>query len=178
GGLAWIGFALVAAAPFLIERLHLAPDAAAFIHYASGSWMFLAPAWLAARSGDTLPRRVARVSRGGGAYLALLTDLLRAILFIVAAPMILQVVFGQSATGLITVSSVVLAVIGFALNTATARRSILSGSVYRTSDGKRPAATRWPAGFSTLSSAPAGRSGKTAFEDRVARLDGVICRRA
>jgi len=114
---AWIGFASFAAAPLLIERLHLAPDAAAavFIHHASGIWMFLALAWLTARSGDTLLQRLARGSRGGGAYPRLLTDLLRAILFLVAALMILRFVFGRSAAGLITVSSVVIAVIGFAL---------------------------------------------------------------
>lgn len=113
--LACVGLALFAGAPTSVERLNLVPDhpAAGFIRRASGIWMFLALAWLAARCADLLLRRVALVS--GGAYPRLLTDLLRAILFLVAALLILQYVFDQSATALITLSSVVIAVIGFAL---------------------------------------------------------------
>ena len=77
--------------------------------------MWLALAWLAARSVDVLLRRVAVVSRGGVPYPRLLTDLLSAALFAAAAMTILLLVFDQPATGLITVSSVVIAVIGFAL---------------------------------------------------------------
>jgi small-conductance mechanosensitive channel/CRP-like cAMP-binding protein len=115
--LACIGFVVFAAVPALNERLHLAADdaLAVFLHHASGIWMFLALAWLAARCGDILLQRVALVSRGGVAYPRLLTDLWRGILFVAAGLLILQFVFGQSATGLITLSSVVIAVIGFAL---------------------------------------------------------------
>jgi small-conductance mechanosensitive channel len=115
--LACCGLALFAEAPALVARLDLAPDAtgAKFIHDAAGIWMFLALAWVASRCGDILMRRVALVSRGGVAYPRLLTDLLRALLFVVAVSMILHFVFGQPVTGLITVSSVVIAVVGFAL---------------------------------------------------------------
>jgi small-conductance mechanosensitive channel/CRP-like cAMP-binding protein len=115
--LACIGVVLFVTSPMQIERLHLTPDSASAIsiHHASGILMFLALAWLGARVGDALLRRVALVSRGGAAYPRLLMDLLRAILFMAAVVLILQFVLGQPATGLITLSSVVIAVIGFAL---------------------------------------------------------------
>src|SRR3954447_3540203 len=115
--LALAGFALFASVPLLTERLHLAANspAAIALHHGSGTWMFLALAWLAGRCGDLLLQRVALVSRDGVAYPRLLTDLLHAVLFIVASLIILQYVLGQSITGLITVSSVVIAVVGFAL---------------------------------------------------------------
>jgi len=110
-------FALFVATSSLVARFGLSPDgaAAAFLHYASGIWMWLALAWLAARCCDALLRRVALVSRSGTPYPRLLTDLLRAALFAAAAVTILLFVFDQPATGLVTVSSVVIAVIGFAL---------------------------------------------------------------
>ncbi len=115
--LAGTGCALFAAAPLLGAWLHLAPDgAAAFVlHHVSGIWMWLALAWLAARSSMCCCVGWLLVSRGGVPYPRLLTDLLRAALFAAAAMTILLLVFDQPATGLITVSSVVIAVIGFAL---------------------------------------------------------------
>jgi small-conductance mechanosensitive channel len=115
--LAAAGLALFAASPLLGTRLHLSPDGAAsvFLHHVSGIWMWLALAWLAARCCDALLRRVALASRSGGPYPRLLTDLLRAALFAAAGVTILLVVFDQPATGLVAVSSVVIAVIGFAL---------------------------------------------------------------
>jgi small-conductance mechanosensitive channel/CRP-like cAMP-binding protein len=115
--LACVGVGLFAATPMLTERLGLAPDrvAAVLLEHVSGIWTFLALAWLAGRCGDVLLRRMAMVSRGGVAYPRLLLDLLRAVLFVIAGLLILQFVFGQSAGGLIAVSSVVIAVVGFAL---------------------------------------------------------------
>jgi len=115
--LAAMGFALFIAAPLLDEWLHLAPDGktALVLHHVSGIWMWLALAWLTARCCDGLLRRVARSSRGGVPYPRLLTDLLRVALFAGAAMTILLLVFDKAATGLITVSSVLIAVIGFAL---------------------------------------------------------------
>lgn len=112
-----LGFALFAAASAVGDALRLPPDGATilFIHHTSGVWMFLALAWLVARCCDVLLRRLAAVSRDGTPYPRLLLDLLRAAFFAIAAVLILLVVFGQPATGLITVSSVVIAVIGFAL---------------------------------------------------------------
>jgi small-conductance mechanosensitive channel/CRP-like cAMP-binding protein len=115
--LAGAGFALFVAASALGDLLSLSPDGAAvlFLHHTSGIGMFLALAWLAARCCDLVLARLATISRDGIPFPRLLTDLLRAALFATAATMILLVVFGQPATGLITVSSVVIAVIGFAL---------------------------------------------------------------
>jgi small-conductance mechanosensitive channel len=111
------GFVLFLAAPSLSAWLHLSHEgtAALFLHHASGIWMWLALAWLAARCCEALLHRVALISRSGAPYPRLLTDLLRAALFAAAAMTILLFVFDQPATGLITVSSVVIAVIGFAL---------------------------------------------------------------
>jgi small-conductance mechanosensitive channel len=115
--LAAAGFVLFAVAPRLVASLHLSPDgiAATALHHVSGIWMWLALAWLAARVIELLLLRVALVSRSGAPYPRLLSDLLRAALFAAAAILILLLVFDQPATGLITVSSVVIAVIGFAL---------------------------------------------------------------
>jgi small-conductance mechanosensitive channel len=112
-----IAFALFVAASALGDMLSLSPDGAAvlILHHVSGVGMFLALAWLAARCCDLLLHRVAVISRDSVPFPRLLSDLLRAALFAAAATMILLVVFGQPATGLITVSSVVIAVVGFAL---------------------------------------------------------------
>jgi small-conductance mechanosensitive channel/CRP-like cAMP-binding protein len=112
-----VGLALVVTTPLLVGALGLAPDgvAALVLHDTSGIWLWLALAWLAARCLDVMLHQVAQVSRGGMPYPRLLTDLLRAALFAAAAITILLLVFDQPATGLITVSSVVIAVIGFAL---------------------------------------------------------------
>nr|WP_294560147.1 mechanosensitive ion channel family protein [uncultured Rhodopila sp.] len=115
--LAGVGVAAFLLAPLLAERLYLAVDStgALFLHHAFGIWMWLAFAWLAARVCDLLLHRVEIVSRGGTPYPALLSDLVRASLFTAAGMTILMLVFDKSATGLITVSSVMIAVIGFAL---------------------------------------------------------------
>jgi small-conductance mechanosensitive channel/CRP-like cAMP-binding protein len=115
--LAAIGFALFVAAPLLDVWLPLAPDriAALVLHDAAGIWLWLSLAWLAARCFEVALRRVALVSRNGLPYPRLLTDLLGAVLFAVAAMLILMLVFDQPATGLLTVSSVVIAVVGFGL---------------------------------------------------------------
>jgi small-conductance mechanosensitive channel/CRP-like cAMP-binding protein len=111
------GFALFAAAPKFADVLGLLPDGTVvfLVRHGSGVWMFLALAWLAARCCDLLLGRVAAISRDRIPFPRLLSDLLRAVLFAAAATMILLVVFDQPANGLITVSSVVIAVIGFAL---------------------------------------------------------------
>jgi small-conductance mechanosensitive channel len=111
------GMALFAAAPTLGDLLHLSPTnrTTQILYRAGGVWMFLALAWLAARCCDLVLHRVAIISGNGMPFPRLLTDLLRAALFAAAALLILMVVFDQPATGLITVSSVVIAVIGFAL---------------------------------------------------------------
>lgn len=115
--LAGAGLAGVFAAPLLADRLHLAADGtgALFLHHAFGIWMWLALAWLTARIADRLLHRMAMLSRGGTPYPALLSDLVRAALFAAAGMTILMLVFDKSATGLVTVSSVMIAVIGFAL---------------------------------------------------------------
>lgn len=115
--LASAGVAVVFAAPSLTEWLHLSPNGstAAVLHHVSGIWMWLALAWLAARCCDLLLHRVAVISRGGIPYPRLLTDLLRAALFAAATVTILVLVLEQPATGLVTVSSVLIAVVGFAL---------------------------------------------------------------
>jgi small-conductance mechanosensitive channel/CRP-like cAMP-binding protein len=115
--LAGTGLAAFLSAPLLADELHLAADGAGalFLHHAFGIWMWLALAWFAARVCDLLLHRVAILSRGGTPYPALLSDLLRATLFAAAGLTILMLVFDKSATGLITVSSVMIAVIGFAL---------------------------------------------------------------
>jgi small-conductance mechanosensitive channel/CRP-like cAMP-binding protein len=115
--LAALGCGLFVTVPLLNGWLHLSPGGAGavLLHHAIGIWMWLALAWLAARCLDVLLRRVARVSRNGVPYPRLLTDLMSAVLFAAAAMTILLFVFDQPATGLVTVSSVVIAVVGFAL---------------------------------------------------------------
>jgi small-conductance mechanosensitive channel/CRP-like cAMP-binding protein len=115
--LAAAGMMLFVIAPLLAASLGLAPDGVVtlVLRYASGIWLWLALAWLAARCLDAMLHRVAQVSRNGVPYPRLLSDLLRAALFAAAGIIILLLVFDQPATGLITVSSVVIAVIGFAL---------------------------------------------------------------
>lgn len=111
------GFALFASTSAIVSALNLRPNGATslFMHYTSGVWMFLALAWLVARCCDLFLRRLSIISHDGAPYPRLLTDLLRAAFFAIAAALILLVVFEQPATGLITVSSVVIAVVGFAL---------------------------------------------------------------
>jgi small-conductance mechanosensitive channel/CRP-like cAMP-binding protein len=115
--LAGVSVSLFGAVPLLVDWLNLTPNgvAATVLQRAAGVWMWLVLAWLAARCADVALRRVAMVSRGGAPYPRLLTDLLRAVLFAGAAMTILLLVFDQPASGLITVSSVLIAVVGFAL---------------------------------------------------------------
>ena len=115
--LATAGLAFSFVVPRVTDWLNFSQTGSATtaLDYASGIWMWLALAWLAARCCDVLLRRVAVVTRGGTPYPRLLSDLLRAALFATAVTMILLFVFNQPANGLITVSSVVIAVIGFAL---------------------------------------------------------------
>jgi hypothetical protein len=115
--LAALGLALFAAVPLVVAYMHLSAKgvAALALHHGAGIWMWLALAWLAARVIELLLRRVAMVSRDGTPYPRLLSDLLRATLFAAALVLILLLVFDQPATDLITVSSVVIAVVGFAL---------------------------------------------------------------
>jgi small-conductance mechanosensitive channel/CRP-like cAMP-binding protein len=111
------GLAFFVATPLLDLWLHLPPQGATamFLYHASGIWMWLALAWLAVRCCDVALRRMALISRNGMPYPRLVNDLLRTALFAGAAITILLFVFDQPASGLITVSSVVIAVIGFAL---------------------------------------------------------------
>lgn len=111
------GFTVFAAEPLLNVWLDLPLGRLAGIALrgAGGILLWLAVAWLAARCCDLMLHRLALVSRAGIPFPRLLTDLLRAALFVAAAVMILTTVFDRPASGLVTLSSVVLAVIGFAL---------------------------------------------------------------
>jgi small-conductance mechanosensitive channel len=95
--------------------LRLPPDAAGILRHLSGIWLWLSLAWLVTRALDAFLRRLARVSRDGLPYPRLLMDLLRVAVFAAAAMAILLLVFDQPATGVITLSSVTIAIIGFAL---------------------------------------------------------------
>src|SRR5579883_137126 len=83
--------------------------------YASGVIAWLAGAWLAARFLDLLLRRAAAPNARSSRYPRLLTDLLHGIAFLIGLIGIYISVFDQAATGLIATSSVVIAVVGFAL---------------------------------------------------------------
>ncbi|TCZ63251.1 mechanosensitive ion channel family protein [Roseicella aquatilis] len=111
------GFLLHAQAPDLAGHLGLAPDGAAalVLGQAAGIGAWLGLAWTGARLFDLLLRRAARVTRRGAPYPRLLSDMVRAVLFAAAVAVILATVFGQPALGLVTTSSVAVAVVGFAL---------------------------------------------------------------
>jgi len=111
------GLAVFVSTSAIVTALNLKPNGTTslLLHDTSGVWLFLALAWLVARCCDLFLRRLAIISRDGTPYPRLLTDLLRAVFFAIAAALILLVVFEQPATGLVTVSSVVIAVVGFAL---------------------------------------------------------------
>lgn len=106
-----IGGTLLAVAPLL----PMLPDSARTLHRVAGIWLWLSLAWFAARLVEGFLRRLAAVSREGLPYPRLLTDLLRTAIFAAAAMAILLLVFDQPASGLITLSSVTIAIIGFAL---------------------------------------------------------------
>ncbi len=108
--LALLCFAFRAGMPGLAPRLGLAPDEgiAPALRDLAGIGFWLALAWMGARLFDLLLRRAGPAPR-------LLGDLVRALLFGAACVIILIQVFGQSALGLLTTSSVLVAVVGFAL---------------------------------------------------------------
>ena len=81
----------------------------------SAAALWLAGAWVAARLIDLLLRRAAITGPRSASYPRLLSDLIHAALFLLAAIGISTFVFDQTATGLIATSSVMIAVIGFAL---------------------------------------------------------------
>lgn len=93
----------------------LGVDSRAAVHGAAASLAWLAGAWLAARACELLLRRTARASGRPVPYPRLLHDLVRAVLFGAAAIGIVLYVLGHEATGLIATSSVLIAVVGFAL---------------------------------------------------------------
>ena len=89
--------------------------AASTIRYASGVIAWLSVAWFAARLLDFLLYRAALAGPRPTQYPRLLSDLVHGLLFVLAAIAILIFVFQQAATGFIATSSVLIAVIGFAL---------------------------------------------------------------
>ncbi len=115
--LALAGFALRAAAPALARWLGLAAEGnlALTVRDLGGVGGWLALAWGGARLFDILLLRAAAATRRDTPYPRLLGDLVRVVLFAAAAVAIVMLVFGQPAVGLITTSSVAIAVVGFAL---------------------------------------------------------------
>src|SRR6185437_13755140 len=85
------------------------------VRYVSGIFAWLAAAWFCARLLDFLLYRAALSAPRPTQYPRLLSDLLHGIVFVLAAIAILIFVFRQQATGFIATSSVLIAVIGFAL---------------------------------------------------------------
>jgi small-conductance mechanosensitive channel/CRP-like cAMP-binding protein len=113
--------AIVLAAAILLPqidaRIALVPegDASAALRSGAGVLAWVALAWLGARIGDLVLYRAARSAGRRTPYPRLLHDLVRAVLFGAAGVAILVFVFGQAATGFIATSSVLIAVVGFAL---------------------------------------------------------------
>ena len=117
--------AVVSAATFLAYHLTNRPELMAdagmsvgsltVIRYVSGVAVWFALAWLGARVVDLLLRRMAEAASRPTPPPRLLSDLVRGLLFSLAAVAIFIFVFDQPATGLIATSSVMIAVIGFAL---------------------------------------------------------------
>ncbi|WP_240046922.1 mechanosensitive ion channel family protein [Paracraurococcus ruber] len=105
------GFLLQGAAPRWLPAMAPAHALAAL----AGALGWLGLAWTGARCFDLLLRRAARATRREAPYPRLLSDLVRALLFAGAAAAIVTQVLGQPALGLVTTSSVAVAVIGFAL---------------------------------------------------------------
>jgi len=101
--------------PELMADAGLGTGSLTVIRDVSGIAAWLALAWLGGRGGDLFVRRLALASRRPSPPPRLLSDLLRALLFSLAAIAIFIFVFDQPATGLIATSSVMIAVIGFAL---------------------------------------------------------------
>lgn len=117
GALALLGFLLQAAAPGIAAHLGLAQDGAPalVLRLLAGTGAWLGLAWAGARLFDLLLLRAALVTRRGAPYPRLLSDMVRAVLFAAAAAVIVTLVFGQPALGLVTTSGVAVAVVGFAL---------------------------------------------------------------
>ncbi|MBV8400061.1 MAG: mechanosensitive ion channel family protein [Acetobacteraceae bacterium] len=115
--LATTGFLAYALAPAIAEWFGLLPRGTGVlvIRDLAGICAWLALAWTCGRVVEILLRRAAAVSRRPAPYPRLLTDLIRAALFAGASAAILLFVFERSATGLVATSSVLIAVIGFAL---------------------------------------------------------------
>lgn len=115
--LALFAFALRAAAPAVAARLGLAPDGAVALTLRdlAGVCGWISLAWTGARLFDISLSRAALASRRSAPYPRLLGDMARAVLFAAAGVAILMLVFEQPALGLITTSSVAVAVVGFAL---------------------------------------------------------------
>jgi small-conductance mechanosensitive channel len=109
-----IGFTAYALAPWLADRLRLTGLPIQVVQDLAGVAGWLALAWLGGRLCDLLLLRAARVARRAP-YPRLLADLLRVALFAAAGVAILLAIFQRQAVGLIATSSVVIAVIGFAL---------------------------------------------------------------
>jgi small-conductance mechanosensitive channel len=82
---------------------------------ASNIAVWIAGTWFAARLLDLLLRRAATTGPRPAPYPRVLSDVVHGVLFILAAIGILVFVFDQAATGLIATSSVLIAVVGFAL---------------------------------------------------------------
>jgi hypothetical protein len=114
------GFTAYALAPRLAERLALDELPAQALHDLAGVWAWLALAWLGGRVCDLLLLRAGQMSQRSAPYPRLLADLLRVALFAAAAVAILLAVFQRQAAGLIATSSVVIAIIGFALRNTIA----------------------------------------------------------
>ncbi|RAI54081.1 mechanosensitive ion channel family protein [Roseicella frigidaeris] len=107
-------FLLQAALPLLAEP-DRPPWPRAILGMVSGIGAWLGLAWTGARLFDLLLLRATQAARRGTPYPRLLSDLVRALLFLAAGAAILMLVFDQSALGLLTTSGVAVAVIGFAL---------------------------------------------------------------
>ncbi|MDO9708137.1 mechanosensitive ion channel family protein [Paracraurococcus lichenis] len=105
------GLLLQAAAPGLAAE-GMPAEALRILGGVAG-WLGLA--WTGARIFDRVLQRAARVTRRATPYPRLLSDMLRAVLFAAAIAVIVTQVLGQPALGLVTTSSVAVAVIGFAL---------------------------------------------------------------
>jgi small-conductance mechanosensitive channel/CRP-like cAMP-binding protein len=112
GLLTGASFLAYAWAPQLADRLAFPAET---LRDLSGVCAWLALAWLGGRVCDGLLRRAARLSGRTAPYPRLLADLLHVALFAAAVVAILLSVFQRDAAGLIATSSVVIAVVGFAL---------------------------------------------------------------
>jgi small-conductance mechanosensitive channel/CRP-like cAMP-binding protein len=112
--------ALLSAIAFLAanrgaELTGLGDQGRSLLRHAAGVLEWLALAWLGSRLFDLLVSRAMGAGVEAARYPRLLGDLVRALLFGLAIVAILVYVFDGAAMGLVATSSVVIAVIGFAL---------------------------------------------------------------